>query len=157
MRIVFLLLIAILGFSSCDESRIYENSEDYKDRYWLIDSLASFQFDIPDSSIAYNVYFNVRNTNNYPYHNLYVQYALKDSSEVLKKELINNFLFNEKTGEPYGSGLGDLFSHQFKLLDNYRFDKSGSYTIDFQHYMREDSLSGIVSAGVRVEKAGKEN
>jgi len=157
MRIIFSFPIILFCFASCNESRIYEDSEDYANRFWIADSIASFSFEIPDSKEKYNLYFNVRNTNNYPYHNLYIQYTLKDSVKVLNEELVNKFLFNEKSGEPYGSGLGDLFSHQFMLLEDYKFDKSGNYTIEFQHYMREDSLKGIVSAGVRVEHATLEN
>ncbi|MEO0331329.1 MAG: gliding motility lipoprotein GldH, partial [Bacteroidota bacterium] len=57
-------------------------------------------------------------------------------------------------GKPYGSGLGDIFSHQILALPGYQFDTAGMYQIRLQQYMRRDTLPEILSVGVRVEVAG---
>jgi len=145
------LCILIFG---CDDARYYEKNVDFDNKIWLADSVASFPVAIENSDQTYNLYLNIRNVNTYPYHNLYVKYSIADSSgNEVAGDLINNSLFHEKTGKPYGSGLGDIFSHQFLFLEDYKFGKSGTYTIEVQQFMRQDSLKGIVSAGVRVEHA----
>ena len=61
------------------------------------------------------------------------------------------FLFDPKSGEPYGSGVGDLFDHSQPVLENYTFPASGDYKAELRQYMRLDTLPYILSVGWRVE------
>lgn len=149
-RLVFAFLLIILF--ACDDQRVFESYADFDQKYWLADSTAQFQFNIDDTAQSYNLYLNIRNINTYPYHNLYIKYALKDSTgDNLMEDLVNHNLYNEKTGEPYGSGLGDIYSHQFILREDFTFPENGAYIVDLDQYMRQDTLKGIVSAGIRLE------
>lgn len=149
-----LVLILVFAIISCDSSRIYEENVDFYDKMWLADSTQHFSFSLSKTQPV-NIYFNVRNTNTYPYHNLYIKYSLTDSTgQEIKSELINKNLFHEKTGKPFGSGIGDIFSHQFLLIEGLELD-SMQYRIKLTQFMRQDTLEGVVSAGVRVENASK--
>ena len=112
-----------------------------------------FEFAIADPGKQYNVMYNVRNSLDYPFSRLFISYSLEDSAgTVLQKKLLSSFLFDQKTGRPEGnSGLGDVFDHQFPLLAQYTFPLSGKYRIKLQQFMRKDTLTGILSVGVRVE------
>ena len=155
MRTVSAFLFAISLLFSCDEQRVFENNVDFNDRYWVVGERPEFAFEISDTVDAYNLYVNVRNSLDYPYANIFVTYYLRDSSNVLlKKDLVRQTLFNEKTGEPMGeSGLGDLYDHRIPLLSNYTFSEPGTYKVAFEHYMRRDTLDGVLAVGLRVEKA----
>ena len=112
---------------------------------------AQFNFAITDTTSKYDFYYNVRNTNQYPYRNIYLQYYLQDSSgRVLKKELNNIQLFNPVTGVPLGDGLGDIFDLQKKFLTGYSFDHSGNYQLRIDQFMRRDTLRNVLSIGVKV-------
>lgn len=140
--------------ASCDENRVYEANVDFPDKQWAVDSIPAFEFEVTDPSKSYNIYWNVRNTVAYPYRNLYLTYYIEDTAgHQLTKDLHNMLLFEPKTGKPYGSGLGDIFSHQFMALPNYKFDKAGMYRIRLEQYMRTDTLPEILSVGTRVENA----
>lgn len=151
------LVLAVVLFNfliSCDDARVYEENLDVANKIWIADSAKTFQFNIKDADKRYNLYFNLRNTVAYPYENIYVTYTLRDTLDnQLKKELVNFHLFDPKTGEPFGSGLGDVFDHQLPILNNYKFDHTGPYVFHLQQYMRMDSLPEIISAGLRVEQA----
>lgn len=152
LYIVAGLLMFVLA--ACGSDRIFEENIDFEKRYWHADSLAQFKFRVNDSTAEYNLYFNIRNTMEYPFHNIYIKYNLQDSAgNVLREELINKNLFAEKTGEPLGDGLGDIFSHQFALVTGYEFPQSGLYQVNLQQYMRLDSLQGVVSLGTKVSKS----
>lgn len=152
MKILLFLVSLSLLFFSCDSNRIAEDNKDIKN-YWKGDSTASFDFEIEDSSIDYNVFFSVRNGVEFPHSNLYFKYALKDSiGKTIESELVNFQLFNVKTGYPLGNGVGDIFEHQYELLTKYQFTAPGTYHVSFQQYMRYDSLPEIYSVGFRVEK-----
>lgn len=144
--------------SSCDVNRVYEKNSDLEGRIWLEDSMIEFDVRLDDASLPYNLYTNVRNGSAYSFYNLYVQYAIVDSTgREIKKSLENLILFDPKTGEPYGSGLGDVFDHQIPILNNYYFPDEGSYKVRLQQYMRRDTLEEVYSVGVRVELAGVED
>jgi len=147
------LSILCIGLSACDRQRIYEKNIDFEERIWIYDSVPSFTFEIKDTAESYNLYYNIRNSLDYPFHNLYLNYALKDSTEVvLSTELNDISLFDVKTGAPKGDGLGDIFDHQVMFLDAFKFKKTGMYEIEIQQFMRRDSLPEIMSLGLRVEK-----
>lgn len=148
----FFYFIILITLASCDESRIFEKNEDLENKVWIADSSVSFRFDIPDLRERYNLYFNVRNTSAYPYENIYIKYQLSDTlNNVLKNELVNYNLFDPKTGEPYGSGLGDVFDHQLLLLKDFKFERPGPFVFEMRQYMRMDSLPELLSAGMKVE------
>jgi gliding motility-associated lipoprotein GldH len=158
MRIVIAFIITIIFIvimASCDDQRVYQEYNDFDQRYWLVNEQPSFEFTINDTATAYNIYCNIRNSTVYPYSRLFVNYTLQDSSgRELQKKLLNEFLFEAKTGKPFGkSGLGDLYDHQFTMIKNHRFQKAGTYRVKFEQFMRQDTLDGILSVGLRVEKA----
>ena len=155
MRITVLLAIIVL-LNCCDNSRVYEKNYDFTERQWLINEKPSFEFTVANDQ-SYNLYCNLRNGLTYPYSRIFITYTLKDSlGAELKKEMINSFLFDEKTGKPIGSsGLGDIYDQQFLLLQNYTFNQPGNYTIQFEQFMRTDTLQGVLAVGLRVEKVTK--
>jgi gliding motility-associated lipoprotein GldH len=145
----------MLVVAACDKNRLYEKNQDFKKRYWLVSDQPGFDFEIIDTTTPYTLYFTIRNESDYPNANIYFTYTLSDSARnTLEKNLTNQFLFHEKTGEPFGqSGLGYVFEHRFPLLENYSFKHPGKYTMRFEQFMRTDTLKGVLSVGLRVEKS----
>lgn len=150
MKYWFLLAVTLL--IACDQQRVYEENAELENGYWLADSAKRFTFSIEDTTSQYNVYYNIRNTISYPFQNIYIDYVLADSAgRQIEGDLINQNLFHPRTGEPFGSGLGDVFDHQFLLLSDYEFPVQGAYTVSIRQYMRRDTLKDILSVGLRVE------
>jgi gliding motility-associated lipoprotein GldH len=153
MRYTTWLLFIALFISSCDKTKVYEDVSSLPEAYWLADSSKSFEFNIEDPSLSYNLYFNIRNGLEYPHNNIYVNYIVSDSANnVLDEELRNFQLFNSKTGYPLGNGSGNIFEHQFDLLVDYTFPFAGKFNLNIQQYMRYDSLPEVYSVGVRIER-----
>lgn len=142
---------------ACDPARVYERNVDLAEAVWHKDSLVHFQINVADTSVPYHLSVNVRNASAYPYYNLYLKYALTDSvGKILHSELKDFHLFDPKSGRPLGDGLGDLFDHRFRILENMKFPGPGSYRLSVQHYMRVDQLPLVVSVGARLEKVVEE-
>ncbi len=155
MRILFFLITLIIVCVGCDHSRLYEKNTDFKQRYWIVSEKPTFDFDILDTESKYNMYITLRNESDYTYSNIYFTYYLNDSTGTeLEKKLTSALLFDKKTGRPFGdSGLGYIYEHQFPLLESYKFKHPGKYSIRYEQFMRTDTLRGILSVGLRVEKA----
>ena len=147
-------LVALLAglLSSCDSSRVYERNSDLVDNIWHKDSVVIFDFEIEDPTISYNIYYNIRNAASYPFYNLYLNHTIKNSlGSVLSTNLDEVFLFDRKTGQPLGSGMGDIFDHRMIILENFRFPSKGTYKFTTQQYMRQQELSQIMAVGIRIE------
>ncbi|MFC5411398.1 gliding motility lipoprotein GldH [Larkinella bovis] len=142
-----------LWLAGCDEKAVYKGIDDIKDGTWYINNAPEFTFEIADTTLAYNIYYNIRNSVSYPYYNLYIRrYLLDGDGKMLESKQDELTLLDPKTGKPYGDGLGDLFDHRISMIKKYRFPRSGKYTIRLRQYMRQNPLPEIYSVGVSVEK-----
>jgi gliding motility-associated lipoprotein GldH len=153
-KIIHIFSICI-GFLliSCDSKRIYETNIDFKENKWFIDSLCTYQFQIDDITMKYNMLYIVRNTLNYPYYNLYVTYYLYGPDQKqISTELHELQLMDSKTGSPFGSGMGDVFTNRVYGMKEISFPKKGIYSIKVKQYMRKNPIDEILSFGIRIEK-----
>jgi gliding motility-associated lipoprotein GldH len=155
MRFFALAFLGSVFLVGCDTKRHYEQYVDFNKRYWLSSDTIQFEFTVSKAEPAYNLYCNIRNSSSYPYSRLFVQYTLLDSAgTALQKKLLSEYLFDAKTGKPFGrTGLGDLYDHRILLMKDYQFAKPGTYKVKLEQYMRMDTLPGIVAVGLRVEDA----
>ena len=153
MRIVAGILAFAAILSACDSNRVYEKNKDFNKRVWLVNDTAHFIFEIPSEGNLYNIQCNLRNSVDYKWQRIFINFVLSDSSgHTLSSKLVSTYLFEPKTGKPYGrSGLGDIYDHRFPLLSAYAL-KPGRYSVTLQQLMRTDTLQGILAAGVRVER-----
>jgi len=153
MKYIFFLLLASLCIAGCDSNRVYEDYKEFKTKSWMVNDPATFEFEITDTTKKYNLYYNVRNSLEYPFARIFVTYSLVDSTGIeLSKQLTSNFLFDQKTGRPFGrSGLGDVYDNQFMLIENKIFKKAGSYQLRLEQFNRQDTLKGILAVGFRIE------
>lgn len=151
---ILLPFIALVFFVfGCDRRRVFEENREFAHRYWAVSDEPSFEFVVADSTGAFNLYYNVRNSLDYPWDRIFVTWSLSDSAgHELARKLVYNDLF-DPTGRPYGqSGIGDLYDHQFLLAKGYRFSHPGKYALRLTQFSRQDTLHGVLAVGVRVER-----
>jgi len=155
MRIYFSIVVILILLVGCDSRRVFEDNVEFRSRNWKIAEPVQFEFQIADSSKKYNLLMNIRNSLDYPYARIFVNYdLLNQDSTQLSKKMITEYLFDQKTGKPFGkSGIGDVYDHQFPILKNYSFTKVGVYKIRLNQFMRMDTIPGILAVGLRVERA----
>lgn len=154
--LIFLITTVIgLSLTGCGDGKVYQEYTDFNTRYWLVSDTAKFEFTIDDTLSRYNLYCNIRNSTQYPYSRIFVNFSMSDTlGRDFHKALLNDFLFDPKSGEPLGkTGLGDLYDHQLPVLSNFKFDHSGPYVVKLQQFMRTDTLDGVVSVGIGIQRA----
>ncbi len=146
------VFVVAVFLQSCDSGVIYQAYEDFEDGLWYIKTTPSFKVEIKDTTQAYNLYYLVRNSLKYPYYNLYVTREITTPDGGKSSTLSELFLSNEKTGKPFGNGLGDIFDHKIIFLRNHRFERAGTYTFTFSQTMRQNPLPFVMGMGLSVEK-----
>jgi gliding motility-associated lipoprotein GldH len=148
----WLFLLISLFFTSCDRNVVFEGKQDFPERYWAFNNPATFNFEIADTELKYDILVSIRNSATYPYQNIYMQYYLEDETgRLISRELKNIQLFNPVTGVPVGKGLGDLFDIERPFLEEYQFENPGKYSFRIDQFMRQDSLAEVVSVGLKVK------
>ncbi|MFN0050139.1 MAG: gliding motility lipoprotein GldH, partial [Cytophagales bacterium] len=79
--VILMILLSLL--SSCDKYRVYETNIDFAERTWYADSAKTYTFNIEDTTLKYNILYNVRNTIDYGFYNLYIKYELYGTANEL--------------------------------------------------------------------------
>lgn len=144
---VIILAVTVLSCSSTADF------EDYKfvGNGWHKDSSAVFNVDIVDTLSTYNILVDTRNTNAYPYANLwlFVKITAPDSNVMCDTV---EFQLSNIDGKWLGKGAGSLYDLQQPYRNNIFFPKAGRYTISLTQGMRDNSLPGINDIGIRIER-----
>jgi gliding motility-associated lipoprotein GldH len=146
-----LLFISTLFITACDQKRVFEDYQNLKDNAWHINQKPTFYLEVNDTTTEHNVYFNIRHTGLYKYSNLFVLFTIQGPKAKAETQRLE-FKLAEADGKWLGSGLGDIFSNQIKVMENVKFPRKGVYSFSIEQNMRDNPLLGVEDIGVRVEK-----
>lgn len=152
---IFFALITLIGVVcfSCNQNKIFDDYSEIPSGVWSQDSLINFSFNLLEDSIDYSLNYNIRYAIGYPYYNLYISYYLEDSvGNNISTELQEIILFDKKTGEPIGDGLGDIYDLKVESIKSMSFPYSGDFKFKVKQFMRNTDLKGIMSFGLVVGK-----
>lgn len=153
---VLLSFLFLMVITSCDSNRVFDVYKSVPNQ-WHKDSIISFKIKPPDTINPYNLFVNLRNTNDYKYSNLYLIVEMdfphgKRIKDTLQYEMA------EPNGKLLGTGFTDIKENKLWYKEGVVFNETGEYKINIQHAMRENgkingviNLEGITDIGFRVE------
>jgi hypothetical protein len=88
MRSSFFIL-AILVLTGCDSNKLYDNAVEFKDRSWKVTEPVELEFVVSNISDRYDIFCTLRNSLDYPYARVFINYSLMDSTgQELSKKMI---------------------------------------------------------------------
>lgn len=128
------------------------------DGYWGQEVV---EFNLPqlDSLKNYNLFVNIRNTNEYKYNNIFLIVSInfphgKTVTDTLEYRMAN------PDGTWIGQGIGDMKENKLWYKENVRFFEKGTYNVTVEQAMRNNGevegvkkLEGITDVGVTIEEA----
>lgn len=154
----WIVLTSVLLVFSCDSNQIFD---EYKSvpNHWNKDTLMSFTVTPPDSTKLYNLFINVRNTNDYKFSNLFLIAEINFPNGKTVKDTLE-YQMAKPNGTLLGQGFTDVKENKLWYKERVQFDEAGTYTVTIQHAMRNngevngvDNLEGITDVGFRIEPA----
>lgn len=154
------ILAVALSLTSCaDENRVFEENVEIPNEKWTVSEKAILEAEISDTISSHNFLINVRNTERYPYRNLYVFVKTTFPNGKSSKDTVG-IVLADATGRWIGNGSGYLnssshLSNTIMYQYNRRFPLSGTYRFEIEQAMRTDTLVGIKNIGLRIEKTDK--
>lgn len=138
-------------FASCSGKTAFQESIPIPDAGWQAEKPAEFSFTTADTTSLHQMYLTIRNTTDYPYSNLYLFLDIEFPDDRAYRDTIECILAG-RDGKWTGKGFGKMRSQAFMFRDEVWFPVAGTYTFRLQHGMREDSLTGIADAGIRIDR-----
>ncbi|MFD2553154.1 gliding motility lipoprotein GldH [Sphingobacterium tabacisoli] len=136
---------------SCTNSAVYEKNQPIPDRAWSYEKKPQFDVHIADSKARYNIYINLRHSNEYSFSNIFVLLHEKGAKLVdtaYRKEIP----LAQLDGRWFGNSAGSLYEVQYLAKENFVFPDTGVYTFAVEQNMRENPLKDIVDVGIKVVK-----
>lgn len=135
---------------SCSDIPYHVHTELPHQTGWHKDSVLTFHVTQLDTAISYDVFLEIRNTNDYAFRNIWLYYwegpEHATSLDTLGLDLA------KPNGEWLGQGLGNYHNHKAIIYSNLKANKDSTLRIHIQHGIRDHLLKGISSIGVRIEK-----
>jgi gliding motility-associated lipoprotein GldH len=153
-----LFLLAIISLISCDDQLVSADYYDVPPSGWDIKDMVSFQIEPQDSTIAYDLFINLRNTYDYEYNNLWLISQIKFPQGKVVTDTLQ-YRMTESNGKFLGTGSSDVLENKLWLKEGIRFRESGTYQLALKHAMRKTGevngdaqLKGILNVGYSIEK-----
>jgi gliding motility-associated lipoprotein GldH len=108
-----ILFLTVITAVACQTDTLVDQQVSLSEQGWLQKNKIFIDFQVTDTSKSYDVRVAFRQSNEYPFYNLYfVPKILNADGKVIKRAFAEALLYDAKTGKPRGSGLGDMYSHQ---------------------------------------------
>ncbi len=151
------VIVAFITLVSCDKNHVFDSYTTMETRGWHKDSIVSFNLPVMDSLKTYNLFFNIRNTNDYKFSNLFVITSIDFPNG--KKELDTlEYEMAKPNGEWLGVGISSIKESKLWFKEQFKFNEKGTYKVSIKQAMRTNGseygvlfLKGITDIGFRVE------
>jgi len=150
LALVLIVFFVLIFMVSCDSNRYFEQNLELAKEQWIYNDAKNFSFEMMDTTSLFNFYVNIRNTNDYPFANLYVFINSEFPNGETARDTIELQLA-QVNGKWLGSGNGRYKYNQFILRKGMRFVQTGTYQFSIEQGMRKDTLIGISDIGIRLE------
>jgi len=155
---LFLVLVALLVFASCDSNRVFDQYYALDNTVWNKDNPINFEFQVTDTISKNDLYINIRNNNEYAFSNLFIITHL-DFPDGKKIVDTLQYVMTDKNGKFLGSGLSEIKESKLYYKESRVFPMSGNYKVSIKQAMRKNGtvegikeLEGITDVGLRIEK-----
>lgn len=152
------VLVCLILFSSCDsETIVGENKAISGD--WAMDQPITFELPSLDSLKTYNIFLHLRNTNEYPFNNIYLITSMQFPHGKTITDTLE-YRMAEPDGTWLGQGIGDVKESKLWYKEGVRFFEEGTYTLSVSQAVRNNGevsgvseLKGITDVGYSIEEA----
>ncbi|HBL79631.1 MAG TPA: gliding motility lipoprotein GldH [Aequorivita sp.] len=161
MNRLMALFLTVVMLVSCESNTVFSDSQ-AMDGHWGADEVVQFKLPQLDSLKKYNLFLNIRNTNEYRYNNLFLIVNMtfphgKTVTDTLEYRMA------QPDGSWMGQGIGNIKENKLWYKENVQFFEDGIYTVDIAQAMRNNGdvegvtkLEGITDVGFSIEEASKQ-
>lgn len=140
-----------LLFTACSKDVIFEKTIKIPDASWRYENVLPFEFEVADTTKAYQVLLEVNHAGDFGFQNCYVQITTKFPGGEEKKQPISLELAAQ-SGIWSGKCSGNDCTIEIPLQGNARFKQPGQYSITVEQFMRVNPLPGIRAVSLKIKQ-----
>ena len=150
-----IILAGIWMLYSCQTDVLYTETIEIPNASWVDSQKLSFEFDVEDSTVLYQLVVNLKHSVEYAYENLYVNIrTVYPNGKIIEDPL--SLEMADHAGRWFGQCNSKTCTLNIMLQEKALFRPKGHYQIIFEPYMREQPIKGIHSIGLSVERVESE-
>ncbi len=153
-RNLAVMSVAALVMQGCVKNDAYEKNVDIPRFAWDYNFKPAYRIEITDTQSVYNIYVTMRRNLSYRFSNIWLKVECTRPDNTQDTSRLVEIPLEEPGGKPLGRGVGDVYEHRMIVRSNAMFPQKGFYEFRLEQNMRENPLTGIMSVGIRIEKAG---
>lgn len=151
-------VLLLLVFSACNSKTVVGEMKSFEGG-WGLNETVSFQIPQLDSLQTYDIYLHLRNTNEYPFNNIYLIVDMEFPHGKTVTDTLE-YRMAAPDGDWLGQGIGNVKESKLWYKEGVRFFEEGIYTLRVAQAVRNNGevagvsdLKGITDVGYSIEKA----
>ncbi|MFT4697971.1 MAG: gliding motility-associated lipoprotein GldH [Flavobacteriaceae bacterium] len=158
-RVIYFLSLMLL--ISCTTNTLVSDSKSLENT-WNKNDIIKFEIPQLDSLQLYNVFINIRNTNDYKYSNLFIIASIEFPHG---KSIVDTLEYKmaQADGTWLGTGIGSVKENKLWYKENVSFTEEGTYTLRIEQAVRNNgdvegvfNLEGITDVGYSIERPSQQ-
>ncbi len=158
---IFALSFILFLIISCETNTAFSTNKSVSG-VWNKEEVIDFDLPQLDSLKTYNLFVNLRNTNDYKYNNIFLIVAMKLPHGKIVTDTLE-YKMAKPDGSWLGNGLGSIKENKLWYKELVSFKEEGIYTVSIKHAVRNNgniegvtNLEGITDIGFSVEEITQE-
>ena len=155
---ILTLVLGLIIFGACNSDQIADYQTIDKG-LWAHDDAIEFYLPELDSLRSYDLLLSLRNTNDYPYNNLFLLATLTHPDGYAVVDTLE-YRMAAPDGTWLGVGAGNIKDNLLAYKEGMTFEKSGPYRLSVKHALRNNGqvqgvsqLKGIVELGYQIRSS----
>lgn len=151
---VCLALISVAMVQGCS-SHWADEVHEFGAECWTIGDTIGLEFENEDTAQVYRMSLPVVLSQDYPFHNIYLRVQVQSPSgdvTVIPAE----FQLADRAGVWLTETKGDLAPFELVMVEGMQFSQVGTYRLGLYHYMRDEQLCGVESAGIAIDAVSQD-
>ena len=148
--IIFLILLGFFLISLFFSNQVFSKKFDFESSIWEVNDTLNFKF-FSKSELNNNIVLFGKINQDYSFANIYLFAEVFVDNVKIKTDTLNCILY-DAYGNPRHKNIGNIQIFKKDYLNNFNFEEEKHYTFKIVHGMREFSLNGIETIGLKIKR-----
>jgi gliding motility-associated lipoprotein GldH len=141
----------VTALAACTKSNLYDKNISIHEGQWAYGDAKKFKVNIIDTASNYNLFVNVRHTDQYQFNNLWLIITTTYPDSSTRQDKVNVEL-SQTDGRWTGTCVDGICYNSVLVQTDFTFPQKGDYIFAIEQDMRMNPITEIFDIGLKIEK-----